>query len=115
MSEATNTNTATDARLLALLADSRAAEDAHDVAARADDDAGVAAALARLEAVLGAMANTPAAGWVGVAVKAARLCRSLRDGGDQFDGFGDSVTVDDVPVAESLAADLARLAPGVRA
>ena len=113
MTEVGTTPTADDGRLLALLADSREAEAAHDAAARADDDEAIAAALARLGQVLGAMADTPARGWTGIAVKAARLCRSMRDGGTEPGAFGDTIADDDVPIAESLAADLARLAPEV--
>ena len=47
---------------------------------------------------------------VDLAVKAARLCRSLYDSGD-----GCVILAADAPVMESLAADLARLAPEVRA
>ena len=108
--EADTTTTADDGRLLALLADSRDAEDAHSAAASAEDEDGAAQASERLAGILEAMADTPAAGWQGVAVKAARLCRSLYDSGD-----GCVILAADAPVMESLAADLARLAPEVRA
>jgi hypothetical protein len=103
---------ATDARLLTLLEETRIAEAVHYRACLTDDDAAIEAALERLQEVLEALAETPAAGWHGIAVKAARICRSLRDGGHSGE-WGHSVNNDDVAVAESLAADLARLAPEV--
>ena len=108
LTEANNITTPDDGRLLALLAESRDADDAHSAAASAEDDAGIAAATERLNGILATMADTPAAGWQGIAIKAARLCRSLYDSGD-----GCVILAADVPVMESLAADLARLAPEV--
>lgn len=112
MAEAIETNTTSeaDARLLALLAEARDAEQAHHDAANAEDETGIEAATERLEGILDAMADLPAAGWTGIAVKAARICRSLYDS-----GTGMGLLAADVPVMESLAADLARLAPEVRA
>lgn len=98
-----------DARLLALLAQAREAEADYAAAIGREDDAGEAAAEARVEDALADMADTPAETWQGIAAKAARICRSLRDGGTT----GASMLYADAPVAASLAADLARLAPGV--
>ena len=51
------------------------------------------------------MAAIPAAGLQGIAAKAGRLCWSLGS------GTGLDIMVCDEPLAESLAADLARLVP----
>ncbi len=104
--EAETITTAEDDRLLALLADSRGAEAAYLAALQADDDPGADAAMDELKGVLAAMADIPAAGWQGIAVKTARLCRSLN-----ADPGGNSISYADVPLADSLAEDLARLAP----
>ena len=103
--------TAPDARLLALLAESRAAE-ADYTNTPSEDGAALDAASERLEEVLAAMAETPAESLIGVAAKAARLCRSLRDSG-MVGEWGCTVTYADVTVARSLAEDLARLRPEV--
>ena len=95
-----------DRKLLALLAETRAAEEAFAAAVIADDDDAQDATSERLEAALAEMARTPSEGVQGVLVKAARLCRSLD---------GHTIMYADEPVAASLRADLARLAPGVRA
>ncbi|MFT8247340.1 hypothetical protein [Roseomonas sp. BN140053] len=67
-----------------------------------DADARVDAAGDTWAAVIGQMAAIPAAGMAGVAVKVARLCAALDDG----------VTRQDGRLADSLLADMARLAPG---
>ena len=108
--EADTPTTPDDGRLLTLLAASRKAEQAHHDAASAEDEPGIATATECLNAILAEMAEVPATTWTGIAVKAARLCRSLYDS-----GHGCTVLAADAPVAESLAKDLARLAPGVRA
>lgn len=116
MSQATHTTTTAgaDARLLALLAEANAAEASYRAALvmHDDEDATATRVYARLEAILEDMASTPATSLLGVAAKAARVCRSLRDGairGEQ----GTTISRADAPVAESLAEDLARLAPEV--
>ena len=63
----------------------------------------------RIEDLIAEMADTPAATLLGVAAKAARLCHSLGA------GRGCIIPVCEAPLAESLAADLARLAPEVAA
>lgn len=111
MTEAVSTHTADDTRLLALLAEAREAEAEILAACRAagDVDELENVPTERLDVALQAMADTPAASLIGIAAKAARLCRSLGDS-----GFA-SISCADKPVAESLAADLARLAPEARA
>lgn len=103
-----------DAPLLVLLADIRAADEAYAAAVRAnvddvEDDPAQQAAHAAWEAAIARMAATPAATMLGVAAKATRLCESLHDGG------GHSIAFAEVALAESLAADLARLVPEVAA
>ena len=104
---AANTSATMDAPLLALLASADAAEAAHSAACAAGDDEAGDDASDRLRVALAGMAETRAQGWHGIAAKAVRICRSLGDG-TQIDAA-------DAPVARSLAADLARLAPEVTA
>ncbi|WPB83089.1 hypothetical protein [Sediminicoccus rosea] len=102
--------TGNDARLVALLAESHAAEAAHGVACNATADLSNAAideALDRLTAVLTTMAETPADTLLGIAVKAARICYTLNDNG------GHSIGSDDELVARSMAEDIERLLPGL--
>lgn len=101
-----------DQNLLRLLEQSAAAEAAYTAGARAGDDDAVEAAAAQLHAALAAMAGTPAMGMTGMMVKSARLLRALRDGG-AGGAMSTSIADADAPVAESLEADLVRLAPNV--
>lgn len=91
-----------DARLLALLAEAKRAD--ADYAACCDDEAGdapLAAAFARWEAAAYAVADAPADGLAGVAVKSRFLLVALANG----------AAVADHAIAQSLAADPARLIP----
>ncbi|MGK7867715.1 hypothetical protein [Falsiroseomonas sp. E2-1-a20] len=106
---------ATDAQLMALLAETRHAEARHARACLAGDVGAGEAAREDLAAALAVMADAPADGLAGIAAKAARLCASLRRGGTAMDegGYGTRIDYTDAPVATSLAADLARLVPEV--
>ncbi len=97
-----------DAELLRLAAELRAAEQAYCVAVcrtdddpDAEDDAKVASEA--VEDLLQRMAATPAHGLSGIAAKAGRLTYSLSD--------TTAIMYAEMPLAASLAADLARLAP----
>lgn len=102
-----------DARLLELLAETREAEVEYARAVYAADEPAQDQAMERLEAVLDAMAGTASEGWQGIAAKVVRLCFSLREGGGGE--WGSTIMYADIPVAKSLTADLARLAPEVQA
>lgn len=107
---------ASDAPLLQLLAEARAAEAEWELACseEEDNDAGEMRASRRLSAALDRMAAIRAEGSIGIAVKAAWICRSLKAGG--LDGhWGPTILSCDIPVAASLMGDLERLIPGVRA
>ena len=97
-----------DATLVALAAELRAIEAAYEAAVEnADDHTLTLHARAtgdRLEATVARMAEIPAAGLLGIAAKAGRLCRSLHP---QAAGL---MCCEDALVA-SLADDLARLVP----
>lgn len=69
------------------------------------DDRAERAASFRIAGLVGAMAALPAAGLLGIAAKAFRICWSLRT------GTGGTIMRCDELLAESLAADLARLTP----
>jgi hypothetical protein len=56
-----------------------------------------------LDSVIRQMARTPAEGLTGLAIKAAQLCRALKDG----------ASIEDHALRASLQADIARLVPGV--
>ncbi len=99
-----------DAELLRLAAELRAAEEAWRAAARRTDDPDDAdaeddaeAASETVEGLLQRMAATPACGPSGIAAKAGRLTYSLSDTG--------TIMYAEMPLAASLAADLARLMP----
>jgi hypothetical protein len=96
----------TDAALLDILAELRCAEAAHTADCIATDGDDVDAETVVIEDLVERMIATPAASMTGIAVKAARLVYSLhpRRGGLMY-------CEDALP--ESLAADLARLAPEV--
>ena len=100
---------ALDARLVALAGELRQAEAHYSAlmaleAPSATPEAERAASL-RIVGLVGVMAALPAAGLVGIAAKAGRLCLSLK--GQPGGGL---MTCED-GLAESLAADLARLVP----
>ena len=103
------TPVALDARLVTLAGNLRQAEaDYSALVCRNDadrDDAAEEAASLRITSLAGAMAALPAAGLQGIAAKAGRLCWSLSS------GTGLDIMLCDEPLAESLAADLARLVP----
>jgi hypothetical protein len=95
-----------DARLLALQAEAKRADADYAAACEAESgDAELAAAFARWEAVARVIADIPADGLAGVAVKARFLLVALANGAANVDHA----------IADSLAADLARLAPGAQA
>lgn len=103
-----------DVRLLQLLEATRVAEAEYSRAVRAQDDAAEDAAMERLEAALAEMADTAAEGWLGVAAKAARICRSLKESAPSGE-WGTTIMFADGPVAASLMDDLQRLAPSAQA
>ncbi|MDO9502151.1 hypothetical protein [Falsiroseomonas sp.] len=107
-----------DARLLRLLNDARRADDDFAAACGASedmqDDPAVDAAVARLDRAIAAMSETPAATMIGASAKMARILRSLRQNGP-IGEWGDNIADKERPLAASLGADLARLAPAVRA
>jgi len=99
-----------DAELLRFAAELRAAEEAWRAAACRTDDPDDAdaeddaeAASETVEGLLQRMAETPACGPSGIAAKAWRLTYSLSDTG--------TIMHAEMPLAASLAADLARLVP----
>jgi hypothetical protein len=99
-----------DTELLQLAAELRAAEEAWRAAACRTDDPDDAdaeddaeAASETVEGLLQRMAETPACGPSGIAAKAWRLTYSLSDTG--------TIMHAEMPLAASLAADLARLVP----
>ncbi|MCR0980626.1 hypothetical protein [Roseomonas populi] len=106
---------ANDARLLALKAALARADQWHELCAldagrdftssvaQAVAEAAQESALDAWEAVLFQMAETPAAGMVGVAVKAEQVALAVCAGS----------SAGEKALAESLRADLARLVPGV--
>ena len=97
-----------DAALVAMAAEVRALEDAYSAGCGQSDDYCETpegeAVVARLEATVARMAETPAAGLDGIAAKAGRLCFSLHP---WHGGLMDC----DLPLVASLMADLHRLAP----
>jgi hypothetical protein len=100
---------AMDERLVMLAAHLRDAEAYYNALvgledAKGNDPAEKAASL-RIIALVGAMAAIPATGLLGIAAKAGRICWSL----EPKQG-GSLMTCEDA-LAESLAADIARLAP----
>lgn len=100
---------ALDARLVTLAGNLRQAEAGYTALVGKNDadrdDAAEEAVSLRIATLSGAMAALPAAGLQGIAAKAGRLCWSLSN------GTGLDIMVCDEPLAESLAADLARLVP----
>lgn len=97
-----------DAQLVALAADLRQAEGEYNALVDLEEDNrrnDERAASDRIADLVGAMADIPAEGLLGIAAKAGRLCWSL-----QPEHGGSLMYCEDV-LAESLAADLARLAP----
>jgi hypothetical protein len=112
-----------DAQLLRLLDEARAADAALDAACAAGGlaetardpaalrlaEAAEQAASARYNRAIAAMAATPAEGWQGIAAKAARLCASVSARRGRILAHAEH------PLADSLAADLARLVPEARA
>ncbi|WP_184386193.1 hypothetical protein [Roseococcus suduntuyensis] len=108
-----------DARLLALLIETRAAHAAivraYNEAEDMPADAVLAPLYARLDAARDEMAATPARGVLGALAKAARIADNLSDNGSHGEP-GYTLDCNDAPVGASLAADLARLLPvGVQA
>ncbi|RYI23408.1 MAG: hypothetical protein EON48_07790 [Acetobacteraceae bacterium] len=100
---------AMDERLVMLAAHLRDAEAYYNALvgledAKGNDPAEKAASL-RIMALVGAMADIPAEGLLGIAAKAGRLCWSLQP------QHGGALMYCEDALAESLAADLARLAP----
>ena len=97
-----------DAALVAMAAELRAIEATYNAGCGTSDEfcksAEGEAMMERLETIIDQMAETPAEGLEGIAAKAGRLCFSLhpRSGGLMYC---------EEPLVESLAADLARLAP----
>ena len=99
---------ALDARLVTLAGELRQAEAHHTAMVALEDpsaEAAERAASLRIVGLIGAMAGLPAAGLVGIAAKAGRLCWSLEP------KHGGSLMYCEDVLAESLAADLARLVP----
>ena len=100
---------ALDARLVTLAADLRRAEASYNALVGLEDDArhdaAERAASLRIAGLVGAMAALPAAGLLGIAAKAGRICWSLQP------QHGGALMYCEDALAESLAADLARLAP----
>lgn len=100
---------ALDARLVTLAGNLRQAEADYTALVGRDDanrdDAAEEAVSLRIASLSGAMAALPAAGLQGIAAKAGRICWSLNS------GTGLDIMVCDEALAESLAADLARLVP----
>lgn len=100
---------ALDARLVTLAGNLRQAEADYSALVGLEDDArddkAERAVSLRITSLVGAMAAIPAAGLQGIAAKAGRICWSLSA------GTGLDIMVCDEPLAESLAADLARLVP----
>ena len=97
-----------DARLVALAGELRQAEAHHTALVALEDPSAEAverAASLRIVGLIGAIAGLPAAGLVGIASKAGRLCWSLEP------KHGGSLMYCEDVLAESLAADLARLVP----
>lgn len=99
-----------DAELLTLARLQREAERAYEAAVIAADLADEGSSLevdySAIEALAEAMANTPAASLLGAAAKARRLCDMLAT-----TPGGSTLPYCYAAVAESLAADLERLAP----
>jgi hypothetical protein len=96
-----------DAPLLVLAAELRALEVALSCGAdRRDEFDSTPEGKALVEAIcerLDRMATTPAVGLAGIAAKAGRVCGALKDHPVVPDG--------EMPIAASVLADLARLAP----
>ena len=113
MTQATDTNNTPhelqvsrnpDARLVALLGEWRSAELRHEEACRGSDACAAAdEASAAVDAVVRSMAATPAMGLRGIAAKAGILCGAVQIG----------ASIAEMELADSLIADLARLAPEV--
>jgi hypothetical protein len=99
---------APDDLLVALLAETRAAEAVYATALNLDHDDLGNAASDRLAAAITAMADTPAAGWRGIAAKAARLVDSLGS-----DPNLSAILDADKPLVRSLRVDLARMEPAL--
>jgi hypothetical protein len=104
---------ARDARLLELLTATREADglirDAYNQTRDDLPEAVLAPVYLRLAELQAEMARIPSDGAAGIMAKAARLCDALAE--DGFNAEGTSLGRREMPIAASLADDLARLLP----